>query len=408
MLIYPILSYFIKQFFLVILLTFLNVYKCYFIRIFLFLVSLGIFLTMNSEILFLAGFLIFILIILAIDLNLGKKSGGIVTMKKAGLMSFFVVSLSMCFYFVLITYGHLLHGIDSIEKLQEVIVKNKHPVSIIPGDLSASLHLYNQNLGLEYLTGYIVEYALSVDNIFVIILIFTAFGVAPKNYHRVLFWGILGAIVMRFIFIFVGAALIAKFNWIMYVFGAFLVITGIKMFLEKDKDEEIDTQNHPIVKFANKYFKVHNHFVGQKFWVTIDGVKKMTPLFLVLLIIEATDLIFAVDSIPAIFSVTKDPYIVFFSNIFAIIGLRSMFFLLAGVLDKFRFLKIGLAALLTFIGLKMIFHSYLHEWGFETTHSLLIIVTILGLSIVTSLMFPEKKKDRKLKYDPENDDHIRH
>lgn len=363
---------------------------------------------MSSETLFMAGFLLFIIIILAIDLNMGRKSGGIVTMKKAGIMSFFVVALSMCFYFLLISYGHLLHGIDSMEKLQTVISKHHHPVKVIPGDLAHSIQLYNQNLGLEYLTGYIVEYALSVDNIFVMILIFTAFGVAPKNYHRVLFWGILGAIVMRFIFIFVGAALIAKFGWIMYVFGAFLIITGIKMFLEKDKDEKIDTQNHPIVRFANKYFKVHNHFVRDKFWVTIDGVRKMTPLFLVLLIIEATDLIFAVDSIPAIFSVTKDPYIVFFSNIFAIIGLRSMFFLLAGILDKFRFLKIGLAALLTFIGLKMIFHSYLEEWGFETTHSLLIIVSILGISIGTSLLFPVNKKDRKLKYDPEHDKNIRH
>ncbi len=361
---------------------------------------------MSNETIFLLGFLVFIMIILAIDLSLGRKSGGVVSMKKAGLMSFFVVALSMGFYFVLLEYGHLLHGIDSIEKLQTIITKHQHPVQIIPNDLEHSIDLYNQNLGLEYLTGYIVEYALSVDNIFVMILIFSAFGVEQRNYHRVLFWGILGAIVMRFIFIFVGAALIAKFSWIMYVFGAFLVITGVKMFLEKDKDEEIDTQKHPVVKFANKFFKVHNHFVGNKFWVTIDGVKKMTPLFLVLLIIEATDLIFAVDSIPAIFSVTKDPYIVFFSNIFAIIGLRSMFFMLAGIIDKFRFLKIGLSVLLTFIGFKMLLHHQLEDWGFETTHSLLIILSILGISILASLIFPEKKKERKLKYDPENDDHF--
>lgn len=371
------------------------------------MVYLRLFFYMNSEILFLGAFLVFIVIILAIDLNLGKKSGGVVSMKKAGLMSFAVVTLAMGFYFILITYGHLLHGIDSIEKLQTVITKHRHPVKIIPNDLEHSIALYNQNLGLEYLTGYIVEYALSVDNIFVIILIFTAFGVVEKNYHRVLFWGILGAIIMRFIFIFVGAALIAKFSWIMYVFGGFLVITGVKMFLEKDNDEKIDTQNHPVVKFANRYFKVHNHFVGQKFWVTIDGVKKMTPLFLVLLIIEATDLIFAVDSIPAIFSVTKDPYIVFFSNIFAIIGLRSMFFLLAGIIDKFRFLKTGLAFLLTFIGLKMIFHNQLEGWGFETSHSLLIIVGILAASIVASLLFPEQKKERKLKFDEEAEEQHR-
>lgn len=359
---------------------------------------------MSNEAIFLVGFLIFIVIILAIDLGLGRKSGGVVTMKKAGIMSFFVVALSIGFYFILLTYGHHLHGIDSMEKLQMVIAKHRHPVAVIPNDLDHSIQLYNQNLGLEYLTGYIVEYALSVDNIFVMILVFSAFGVVQKNYHRVLFWGILGAIIMRFIFIFVGAALIEKFSWIMYVFGAFLVITGIKMFLEKDSEDKIDPQNHPVVKFANRFFKVHNHFVGNKFWVTIDGVRKMTPLFLVLLIIEATDLIFAVDSIPAIFSVTKDPYIVFFSNIFAIIGLRSMFFMLAGIIDKFRFLKTGLAVLLTFIGLKMLLHSKLHDWGFSTTHSLLVIISILAISILASLLFPENKKERKLKYNPEEDD----
>lgn len=362
---------------------------------------------MTNESIFLLGFIAFILIILALDLGLLNKKSDTVSMKQAGLMSFFVVALSMCFYFVLTTYGHLLHGIDSMEKLQQVISKHHHPVKIIPGDLGSSLYLYNQNLGLEYLTGYVVEYALSIDNIFVMVLVFTAFGVAPRNYHRVLFWGILGAIVMRFMFIFLGAALIQKFEWIMFVFGAFLVFTGIKMFFEKDHDEKIDTQKHPVVKFANKYFKVHNHFVGNKFFVTINGVKKMTPLFLVLIIIEFTDLIFAVDSIPAIFSVTKDPYIVFFSNIFAIIGLRSMFFLLAGVIDKFRFLKVGLALLLTFIGVKMLLHEYLDKLGFSTTDSLFIIVGILGGSVFLSLVLPEHKKERKLKYDPKNDDHLR-
>ncbi|KMQ72624.1 TerC/Alx family metal homeostasis membrane protein [Chryseobacterium koreense] len=363
---------------------------------------------MTSENIFLISFLLFIFFILALDLGLFGKKSSAVSMKQAGLMSFFVVALSVCFYFVLINYGHYLHGIDSLDKLQHVIARHHHPVHLIPGDLEHSIQLYNQNLGLEYLTGYVVEYALSVDNIFVIVLIFTGFGVAPRNYHRVLFWGILGAIVMRFVFIFVGAALIEKFEWIMYVFGAFLVFTGVKMFLDKDKEEKIDPQSHPVVKFANKHFKVHNHFVGNKFFVTVDGIRKMTPLFLVLLIIEATDLIFAVDSIPAIFSVTKDPYIVFFSNIFAIIGLRSMFFLLAGIINKFRFLKIGLAALLTFIGLKMLFHVYLDQFGFTTTDSLLIIIGILGTSIFFSLIFPENKKDRKLKFDPENEDNTRH
>ena len=351
---------------------------------------------MTNETIFLLSFLLFILFILALDLGLLHKKSNQISLKQAGLMSFFVVSLAIGFYFVLLNYGYLLHGIDSLETLQNVINKHQHPVKIIPNDLEDSITLYNRNLGLEYLTGYLVEYALSVDNIFVIVLVFSAFGVAQKNYHRVLFWGILGAIIMRFIFIFVGAALIAKFSWILYVFGGFLVFTGIKMFFDRKEEEKIDTENHPVVKFANKYFKVHPHFVGNKFFVNIDGIKKITPLFLVLIIIEFTDLIFAVDSIPAIFSVTKDPYIVFFSNIFAIIGLRSMFFLLAGIIDKFRFLKVGLAALLTFIGLKMLGHHYLEEWGFTTSHSLIVIISILGLSILFSLIFPEKRKDKKV------------
>lgn len=348
---------------------------------------------MSNETIFLLSFIVFIFFILALDLGLLHKKSERISLKQAALMSFFGVCLAIGFYFILINYGHLLHGIDSIEKLKIVVDKHHHPVKIIPNDFEDSVALYNNNLGLEYLTGYIVEYALSVDNIFVIVLIFTAFGVAQRNYHRVLFWGILGAILMRFIFIFVGAALIAKFNWIMYVFGGFLVFTGLKMFWSRNDEEEIDSQNHPVVKFANKYFKVHNQFVGNKFFVTINGIKKLTPLFIVLIIIEFTDLIFAVDSIPAIFSVTKDPYIVFFSNIFAIIGLRSMFFLLAGIIDKFRFLKIGLSALLTFIGVKMLLHGYLDKIGFTTTHSLIIIVGILGLSIFSSLLFPVKKVD---------------
>lgn len=349
-------------------------------------------------------FLLFIGLLLAFDLGLLSKKSETVSLKQAGIMSFIVVAIAMFFYFFLITYGHLIHDINDLDKLQSVIDKHSHPITIIPNDLVHSLDLYNQNLGLEFLTGYVVEYALSVDNIFVIMLIFTSFNVAKKNYHRVLFWGILGAIVMRFAFIFLGSALITKFDWILYVFGAFLLFTGIKMFIDRNKTETIDTHHHPVVKFANKHFKVHNHFVGDKFFVVINGVRKITPLLLVLVIVEFTDLIFAVDSIPAIFSVTKDPYIVFFSNIFAIIGLRSMFFLLAGVIDKLRFLKIGLAALLTFIGLKMLLHTNMVEWGFKTTHSLLIIVFILGTSIGASIAFPLNKKDRKLKYDADHED----
>jgi tellurite resistance protein TerC len=347
---------------------------------------------MTHETLFILGFLAFIAIILALDLGIFSKKDHEVSFKEAGIMSIVMILLSLGFYTFLLFKGDYLHSIDSLEKLQEVIKRNQHEIAIIPNDLAQSLALYRQNLGMEFLTGYVIEYALSVDNIFVIVLVFSAFNVPKIYYHRVLFWGILGAIVMRFIFIFAGAALIREFDWILYVFGAFLLFTGVKMFFSKDDEEKIDTHNHPVVKFASKFFAIHPRYEGNNFFHVKDGKKFITPLFLVLLIVEFTDLIFAVDSIPAIFAVTKDPYIVFCSNIFAIMGLRSMFFLLVNVIHKFHYLKTGLALLLTFIGVKMLAHTQLKELGFSTHHSLLIIVGILVLSVVASLVFPKKEK----------------
>ena len=345
---------------------------------------------MSSELLFIGGFLLFIVFILALDLGLFSKREHVVSLKQAGVMSFIMVVLALSFYLLLVLKGEHLHGIDSMSRLQEVIIAHQHPIAIIPDNFAASLQIYKQNLGIEFLTGYVIEYALSVDNIFVIVLVFSAFAVPEKYYHRVLFWGILGAIVMRFIFIFAGAALINQFDWILYVFGAFLVFTGLRMFLSKDKEEKIDPENHPVVKFASRFFKIHPRYEGKNFFHKVNGKKMVTPLFLVLLIVEFTDLIFAVDSIPAIFAVTKDPYIVFFSNIFAIMGLRSMFFLLVNIIHKFHYLKTGLAVLLTFIGVKMLGHGYLKAWGFTTEHSLIIIVGILVVSVVASLVFPKK------------------
>jgi tellurite resistance protein TerC len=221
------------------------------------------------------------------------------------------------------------------------------------------------------------------------VLIFTAFAVDKKHYHKVLFWGIIGAIVMRFSFIFIGATLITHFHWILYIFGAFLVYTGGMMYINRNQEKDIDPQNNKIVKFASRYFTVHPKFEGNRFFVKIDHKKLITPLFLVLLTIEFTDLLFAVDSIPAIFSITKDPFIVFFSNIFAILGLRSMFFLLVNVMDRFHYLKTGLAVLLTFVGLKMLAANYVDKIGLNTGNSLLIILAILVVSIGASLLFPK-------------------
>ncbi|WP_231427249.1 TerC family protein [Pedobacter sp. Leaf250] len=344
---------------------------------------------MSSELLFSLGFLLFIVLVLALDLGLFSKKDHVISLKQAGIMSVIMIGLALGFYFLLLTEGHQLHGIRDFAHLKEIVASHQHHITLNPNDFEASLSMYRQNLGLEFLTGYVIEYALSVDNIFVIVLIFSAFAVEEKYYHRVLFWGILGAIIMRFIFIFVGAALIAKFAWILYVFGAFLVFTGIKMFFSKE-EEKIDPENHPVVKWASKIFSIHPKYEGKNFFVKINHKRYVTPLFLVLLIVEFTDLLFAVDSIPAIFAVTKDPYIVFFSNIFAIMGLRSMFFLLVNIIHKFHYLKTGLAVLLAFIGVKMLGHNYLEKIGFTTEHSLIVILSILVISIVASLVFPKK------------------
>lgn len=347
---------------------------------------------MSHEALFMIGFIIFIILMLAIDLGLFSKGNKPVTLKVAAIMSAIWVTFALLFGLLLYFWGNELHNIHDMPRLKEVIATHFHNITINENDLAASIQIYNKNLTLEYLTGYVVEYALSVDNIFVMVLLFSSFGIPEKYYHKVLVWGILGAIIMRCIFIFVGAALITKFGWILYVFGAFLVYTGFNMYLNRNKEEDVDPQNHPVVKFASKHFKVTHKLDQGRFFHVENGVKYMTPLFLVLLVIEFTDLVFAVDSIPAIFSITKDPYIVFFSNIFAILGLRSMFFLLVNIIHKFHYLKVGLAFLLIFIGLKMLLHDWLTSWGFTTTHSLFVILGILVISVVASLMFPKKQQ----------------
>ncbi len=346
---------------------------------------------MTNEFIFIAGFIVFIFIMMALDLGLFGKADKPVSLKQASFMSAVWVGLALLFYVLICRYGHLLHHVESFAALQAVNANNFHNLQLNPNDFAGSLNMYRQNLGLEFITGYVVEYALSVDNIFVMVLIFSAFAVNPKYYHKVLLWGIIGAITMRFLFIFLGSALISEFHWILYLFGAFLVYTGVMMFINRNQDDKIDTENHKVVKLASKYFAVHPKFEGNKFFVKIDHKKMITPLFLVLLIIEFTDLIFAVDSIPAIFSVTKDPYIVFFSNIFAIMGLRSMFFLLVNIINKFHYLKIGLAVLLAFIGLKMLAANYVDRIGLTTMNSLLIILGILVVSVAASLVFPKRK-----------------
>lgn len=334
----------------------------------------------------------FIVAVLALDLGLFSKHDKQMSFREALLWTFIWVCCALGFYMFLNAYGHQLHNITDWNSLQQVADRYASDLDLIPGDFAASVAVYRQNLALEFITGYLIEYALSVDNIFVIILIFSSFNVEEKYHKRVLFWGILGAILMRCAFIFSGSALVQSFSWIFYIFGALLVFTGIKMFMDKDNDESIDPQNHPVVKFFSKRFSVYPQYVSHHFFIKQSGKFFITPLFIVLMVIEFTDLIFAVDSIPAVFSITEDPYVIFFSNIFAIIGLRSLFFLITKVMHLFHYLKTGLAVLLTFIGLKMIFHHWLQEAGFGTFHSLMVVLGVLAVSILLSLIFPGKKE----------------
>jgi tellurite resistance protein TerC len=237
---------------------------------------------------------------------------------------------------------------------------------------------------LEFLTGYVVELSLSVDNIFVFIVVFTFFGVPPQYQHRVLFYGILGALIFRIIFIALGSVLM-QFHWIIWVFGGFLILTGLKILFAPEKP--MDPDKNPMLRLLRRFVPIVPRFDGQKFFVMQNGVRHGTPLLVALVAIEASDIIFAVDSVPAIFAITKEPLIVFTSNIFAILGLRSMFFLLSGVVHKFRFLKYGLGVVLIFVGLKMAWLNDLFGGKFPIAWSLGIIAGVLGASVLLSLLF---------------------
>ena len=247
-------------------------------------------------------------------------------------------------------------------------------------------HALADQKALEFLTGYLIEKSLAVDNIFVFLLLFSFFKVPDIYQRRVLVYGVVGAIVMRAIMIAVGAVLVAEFAWILYVFGAFLVFTGLKMMLP-EKEEKDDLTNNPVLKWLRRHLRVTEEFHEEKFFIIRNGVRWATPLFLVLVMIELTDLVFAVDSIPAIFSVTQDPFIVMTSNIFAILGLRALYFLLADIADRFHLLKYGLAAVLTFIGMKMLLLEVFH---IPVVVSLAVVFLLLTASIVASLLVSRK------------------
>ena len=255
-------------------------------------------------------------------------------------------------------------------------------------------HYQGSQRGLEYLTGYLIELSLSVDNLFVFLLIFSYFKVPAKFQHRVLFWGVMGALVMRLTMIFVGAALINRFHWIIYIFGAFLVYTGIKMFRHEEVD--IKPEQNVAVRFFTWFLPITRHYEDEKFFTKVNGKRTGTLLLLVLMVVEVTDLVFAVDSIPAIFAITTNTFIVYTSNVFAILGLRSMYFLLAGVVEKFRYLRTGLAIVLTFIGLKMLVVAL--GYVIPIWFSLTFVALVLLGSVVFSLIIPSKP-DTTMKVD---------
>ena len=304
-----------------------------------------------------AGFIAFVLVMLALDLFvLGGRKVHKVSVKEAALWSLAWFSLALVFNAGLWWY---LNGTVGAE-----VADRK---------------------ALEFFTGYLIEKSLSVDNVFVFLLIFTAFHVAPEFQRRILIYGVLGAIVMRAIMILAGAWVVREYSWVLYLFGAFLVVTGIRMLVMAEKTP--DLEQNPVLKFARKHLRVSEGHHGEKFSVTKDGVRYFTPLFLVLILIEVTDLVFAVDSIPAIFAITTDPFIVFTSNIFAIMGLRALYFLLADVADRFHLLKYGLAMVLTFIGSKMLIMPWYHV---PVGASLAIVAVLIGASVVASLIATRK------------------
>lgn len=341
------------------------------------------------EIVIFFGFLIFLSMMLSLDLGVFNRKSHALTFREAMIWTMVWIGISFGFYLLLRFFGNQLHDITDIEGIKSNMKHFHHPIQIDGLTFQEAIKVYNINLSLEFITGYLIEYSLSVDNIFVIIMIFLSFNIQPKYYHRVLFWGILGAIVMRFLFIFLASALIQRFDWILWVFGGMLIFLGGKMgweFFSRKNEDRIDTVHHPVVRFISKFFLVASEDTGKHFWVRKNGRFYITHILIVLIIIELSDVLFAVDSVPAVFSVTLDPYIVFFSNIFAILGLRSLFFLVMDVMNRFRFLKLGLAFLLFFVGVKMFFGLHI-----STTITLSVILGILVFFAGLSLLLPVSK-----------------
>lgn len=323
-----------------------------------------------------AGFTGFVLVVLALDLGVFHKKAHEVSFKEASIWTTVWISLALVFNYLFYLYAQFRFS-------------THERYTSIPGfDPDAQA----KSSALEFLTGFVIEKSLAIDNIFVFAVVFAYFGI-PKIYqHRVLFWGILGALFFRAVFIAMGSALM-QYHWVVIFFGALLILTGMKMFFAGTKTQNLE--NNLIVRILKRIFRVHPHIEGQKFFLKKNGVTFVTPLFLALVFLELSDIIFAVDSVPAIFALTKEPLIVFTSNIFAILGLRSMYFMLAGVMERFAYIKYGLASVLVFVGLKMVWLNGLFDGKFPIHWSLGIIGLLIGTSICASIVI-DKYKQKKL------------
>ncbi|HYJ91064.1 MAG TPA: TerC family protein [Pyrinomonadaceae bacterium] len=306
-------------------------------------------------------FLLFVLLMLALDLSVFNRKSHVISFKEAAIWSAVWVTLALIFNLLFFWYCSWKFGAQIAEKS-----------------------------ALEFLAGYVLEYSLSIDNIFVFVLVFNYFQIPPKYKHRVLFYGILGALIFRAIFIALGSALL-QFHWVVYIFGAFLILTGLKMSLPGE--QEIHPERNFMIRLFRRFLPATHEIADGSFFSLKDGVRHATPLFIALIFLEVSDIIFAVDSVPAIFGITNEPFIVFTSNIFAILGLRSMYFMLAGVIRRFHLLRYGLAFVLTFVGLKMVWLNDLYEGGFPITWSLGIIATAIALAIIASITFRVEGKE---------------
>jgi TerC family integral membrane protein len=316
------------------------------------------------------GFTAFVFVLLAVDLGVFHRRAHAVSFREAGIWSGVWVALALGFNYVF--YRFALHELSWDAQLLA-----------LPG---FDPRQAAREAALQFLAGYVVEYSLSVDNIFVFVVVLNYFAIPVKYQHRVLFFGILGALFFRACFIAVGAALL-QYQWVLYLFGAFLLFTGVRMMFAQEKG--VEPEQNALIRLFRRRMPVTPQLHAQKFFLKIDGRTHATPLFIALLFLEVTDIVFAVDSVPAIFALTDEPLIVFTSNIFAILGLRNLYFLLRGAIDKFHMLKYGLGIVLVFVGCKMTFLNRLFGGHFPITWSLAVIVGVIGMSVVLSLLFPQ-------------------